>query len=97
MVYIGWMPNFRPLAMVRFSELAVVALPGRITDCEGALLQGNRDAEDRPQILCSFLPGDVVRELPGRVPLASAVLLSAADARALARELERAAEEAEDQ
>jgi hypothetical protein len=91
------MPNFRALAMVRFSEFAVVALPGRVTDCEAAVLKGNRDDEGRPQILCSFLPGEVVRELPGRVPLTSALVLAPADARALARALECAAEEAEEQ
>ncbi len=50
------------------------------------------------QVLCGYLPGDL-----GRPALAASdevtviVVLTPADARALARELERAAEDAEEQ
>jgi hypothetical protein len=53
-----------------FSAEAVLALPDRVTDCEGTL-------ERRAQVLCTFYPGLFVRTL--------------------ARELERAAEEAKEQ
>jgi hypothetical protein len=80
-----------------FSPAAVLALPGRVTDCPGARVKGNRDADGRPQVLCSFHPGEIVRPLPPGVELSSALVLAPTDARALARELERAAEEAEEQ
>jgi hypothetical protein len=75
----------------------VVALSDRITDCEGATLRGSRDETGQPQVLCGFLPLELVRALPQAIPLSAALVLSPADARALARELERAAEEAEQQ
>ena len=56
-----------------------------------------RDEHGRPQILCSFYPGELARPTPPGLDVASALVLSPADARALARELERAAEEAEEQ
>ena len=80
-----------------FSPLAVLALPHAVTDCAGALVKGNRDDAGRPQVLCSFFPGDLVRALPSGLPVSSALVLSPSDARALARELERSAEEAEEQ
>lgn len=82
---------------VVFSPQAVLALPHLVTDCEGALVKGNRDSDGHPQILCSFYPGELVRPLPVGLDVASALVLSPADARALARELERAAEDAEEQ
>jgi hypothetical protein len=48
-------------------------------------------------VLCSFYPGLIVRALPPGVEVSSALFLTAGDARALARELERAAEDAEEQ
>jgi hypothetical protein len=83
--------------LLSFSLEAVLALPRRVTDCQGAALKGNRDPNGRPQVLCSFYPGEIVRALPADVPISSALVLSPADARALARALERAAEEAEEQ
>ena len=83
--------------LLSFSPEAVLALPDRVTDCESALVKGNRDPEGRPQVLCTFYPGLVVRPLPPAVAVSSAIVLSPADARALARELERAAEESEEQ
>jgi hypothetical protein len=82
---------------VVFSPQAVLALPHLVTDCEGALLKGNRDALGHAQVLCSFYPGELIRPLPPRLDVASAIVLSPADALALARQLERAAEEAEEQ
>jgi hypothetical protein len=83
--------------MLRFSPEAVLVLPGAATDCEAALVRGSRDSEGRPQVLCSFYPGLIVRALPPGVEVSSALFLTAGDARALARELERAAEDAEEQ
>jgi hypothetical protein len=60
-------------------------------------VKGNRDDAGRPQVLCSFFPGDLIRPLPAGLPVSSAIVLPPADARALARELERAAEDAEEQ
>jgi hypothetical protein len=82
---------------VIFSAQAVLALPHLVTECDGALVKGNRDEHGRPQILCSFYPGELVRPAPPGLDVASALVLSPADARALARELERAAEDAEEQ
>jgi hypothetical protein len=82
---------------VLFSPEAVLALSDRVTDCEGALVIGNQDDDGHPQVLCSFRPGSLVRApLPSAVQVTCVVVLSPADARALARELERAAEEAEE-
>ena len=64
---------------------------------QGALVKGNRDADGHPQVLCSFYPGELVQPAPPGLDVASALVLSPADARALARELERAAEDAEEQ
>ena len=91
------MADARPAPNLVFSPEAVLALPGEVTDCEGALVKGNRDQNGHPQILCGFVAGDLVRPLPSGLPVSSALVLSPADARALARELERAAEEAEEQ
>ena len=86
-----------PAPMVIFSAQAVLALPHLVTECDGALIKGNRDERGRPQILCSFYPGELVLPTPSGLDVASAIVLSPADARALARELERAAEDAEEQ
>ncbi len=76
----------------------MLALPDEVTDCEGALVKGDRDPHGHSQVLCSFYPGEIVRAPLARSLHVSAVLvLSPADARALARELERSAEEAEEQ
>src|SRR5215203_5808115 len=96
-MYAGPMPDYRLPATVLFSPFAAVALYDRVTDCEGASVRGIRDADGQPQVLCGFFRGEVVRALPLAVPLSAALVLSPSDARALARELERAAEEAEEQ
>ena len=86
-----------PQPMIVFSAQAVLAFPRLVTECDGALVKGSRDADGRPQILCRFYPGELVRPARRGLDVASALVLSPADARALARELERAAEEAEEQ
>ncbi len=86
-----------PALKVMFSAQAVLALPQLVTECDGALVKGSRDEHGRPQILCSFYPGELVVPTPPGLDVASALVLSPADARALARELERAAEDAEEQ
>ena len=91
------MPDYRLPATVLFSAFAVVALPDRVSDCEGAAVKGSRDSDGQPQVLCGFFPGEVVRPVPADVPLGAVLVLSPSDARALARELERAAAEAEEQ
>ena len=78
-----------------FSAQAVLAVPHLVTECDGARVKGNRDSDGRPQVLCSFYPGELVLPAPHGLDVASAIVLSPADARALARELERAAEDAE--
>ena len=83
--------------MLSLSAEAVLILPGRATDCEGVLVFGDRDPKGRPQVLCSFYPGVVAQPLPLGLDVQSALVLSPADARALARQLERAAEAAEEQ
>ena len=80
-----------------FSPQAVLAFSDLITNCEGALVTGNRHDAGHPQVLCSFYPGELVQPAPAGIEVASVIVLSPADARALARELERAAEEAEEQ
>jgi hypothetical protein len=91
------MAGFRLPTTVLFSAAAAVALSDRITDCEGASVLGSRDDTGRPHVLCGFLPGESERALSEDLPLSAALVLSPSDARALARELERAAEEAEEQ
>jgi hypothetical protein len=91
------MPDYRLPTTVLFSASAAGALYDRVTDCEGASVRSSRSADGQPQVLCGFFRGEVVRPLPLAVPLTAALVLSPADARALARELERAAEEAEEQ
>ena len=93
-LYPGFMPN---ALAVLFSPQAVLALPQLVTDCLGARVKGNRDGNGHPQVLCSFYPGELVRPIPPGLDVTSALVLSPADARALARELERAAEDAEEQ
>jgi hypothetical protein len=91
------MNEFRLPATVLFSRFAAVALSDRVTDCEGASILGSRDDTGRPHVLCGFLPGESERALAEDLPLSAALVLLPADARALARELERAAEEAEEE
>ena len=80
-----------------FSQQAVLAFSDLVTDCEGALVQGNRDDAGHSQVLCCFYPGELARPAPPCIEVASVIVLSPADARALARQLERAAEDAEEQ
>jgi hypothetical protein len=92
------MPNDRPPPTVRFSDDAVLALSEEVTDCEGALVKGDRDPHGHGQVWCSFYPGDIVRApLAPSLHVSAVLVLSPADARALARELERSAEAAEEQ
>jgi hypothetical protein len=73
-------------------------LPDRVTDCEGAWVKGNRDASGHSQVLCGYLPGNLAHAaLAASDEVTVIVVLTPADARALARQLERAAEEAEEQ
>ena len=73
LVYAGSMAGDHILP---FSPAALLALPGRATDCPGARVQGNRDADGRPQVFCSFHPGEIVRPLPPGVELSSALILA---------------------
>ena len=91
------MADFRLPTTVLFSSFAAVALYDRVTDCEGASVRGSRDPDGQPQVLCGFFRGEIVRSLPLALPLSAALVLSPSDARALARELERAAAAAEQQ
>ena len=92
------MPTHQPPPTVRFGDDAVLALPDEVTDCQGALVKGDRDPHGHSQVLCSFYPGDIVRPaLALSLHVSAVLMLSPADARGLARELERAAEEAEEQ
>jgi hypothetical protein len=91
----------QPPPTLRFSDDAVLALPDAVTDCHGALVIGDRDRHGHCHVLCSFYPGEIIRRL--RAPLAPSLpvsvilVLSPADALALARQLERSAEEAEEE
>ena len=88
----------RPAPDLVFSPQAVLALPDRVTDCQGAWVKGNRDASGHAQVLCGYLPGDISRPaLAASDERTVIVVLTPADARALARQLDRAAEEAEEQ
>ena len=90
--------DHRPSPNLAFSPQAVLALPDRVTDCEGAWVKGNRDSSGHGQVLCGYLPGDIsCPALAASDERTVIVVLSPADARALARELERAAEDAEEQ
>jgi hypothetical protein len=82
-----------------FSPQAALVVPHAVTDCQGALVKGNHDEEGHPQVVCSFIPGQLVQPTPppSGFDSPSAIVLSPADARPLARELERAAEQAEKQ
>ena len=83
---------------VVFSAQAVLALPYLVSDCTGARVKGNRDPEGQAQVLCRFHPGELIQPAPAfGLDIGAALVLSPADARALARSLERAAEEAEEQ
>jgi hypothetical protein len=85
-------------ARIVFSPQAVLALPYMVTECQGARVQGSRDADAHPQVLCIFDPGALVQPAPTfGIDTGSALVLSPSDARALARALELAAEEAEEQ
>lgn len=83
------------VTMVQFSTQAVLVFAGHATDCEGAFVRGDRDPKGRCRVLCSFHA--VAKPLPLGLESLSALVLSPTDARALARELERAAEDAEEQ
>ena len=92
------MPDHRPAPTLVFSPQAVLALPDRVTDCEGAWVKGNRDASGHCQVLCGYLPGNIARAALGASDEVTViVVLTPTDARALARQLERAAEEAEEE
>jgi hypothetical protein len=69
------------------------------TDHSTEFATGDFDGDRRTDVFVAngFVPGDLVRPLPSGLPVGSALVLSPADARALARERERAAEEAEEQ
>ena len=83
---------------VRFSAQAALALPYLVSDCTSALLKGSRDPDGHPQVLCRFNPGELIQPAPAfGIDIGSAIVLSPSDARALARALELAAEEAEEQ
>ena len=82
---------------VAFSSDAILALPYLVSDCSGAVLKGNRDADGHPQVFCRFHPGPLLRPASTLgIDIGSALVLSPADARALARALERAAQDAEE-
>jgi hypothetical protein len=79
----------------------VLVLPDEIIDCEAALVLGDRSRSGHAQVLCSFYAGKTVRRvrapLPPRPQTSAIVVLSPADTRTLARQLERSADEAEAQ
>ena len=76
----------------------MLALPDEVTDCEGALVKGDRDPTDTAKSCAVFIPARSSRApLPPSLHVSAVLVLSPADARALARELERSAEEAEEQ
>jgi hypothetical protein len=88
----------RPAPDLVFSLQAVLALPDGVTDCQGAWVKGNRDASGHGQVLCGYLPGDISRPALAASDERTVIVVLAPDAaRALARKLERAAEEAEEQ
>jgi hypothetical protein len=81
LLYAVLMTDPRPAPTLAFSLSAVLALPHQVTDCEGALVKGNRDESGHAPVLCRFVPGDLVRPLPSGLPVGSALVLSLADAR----------------
>jgi hypothetical protein len=82
---------------VVFSPQAVLALPHLVTDCEGVLLKGNRDRAGHAQVLCSFCPGNSIRSAPLLARKGPFAVVLSPPSPGLARELERAAEDAEEQ
>jgi hypothetical protein len=95
------MPADPPPPTLRFADHAVLVLPEEVTDCAGAVVLGDRGRQGQAHVLCSFCPGEIVHRvhapLPPGLHVTAILVLAPADARALARELERAAEEAEEQ
>jgi hypothetical protein len=96
-MYASPVPHPSPALTLQFSA-AGLSLPNAVSGCLGVLVQVSRDGHGRPQVFCSFEAGDKGRKpLSSGVHIGSDIVLSPADARALARELERAAQEAERQ
>jgi hypothetical protein len=97
-VYASPVPHPSPALTLQFSAAAGLSLPNAVSGCLGVLVQGCRNGHGRPQVFCSFAAGDRVRQpLANGIHIGSDLVLSPADARALARELLNAANEAEQQ
>ncbi len=95
MMYAVPMPHPSPALTLEFAA-AGLSVPNAVSGCLGVLVQVSRDGQGRAQVFCSFEAGDTVRKpLANGIHIGSDLVLSPADARALARCLERAAEEAE--
>jgi hypothetical protein len=97
MMYAIPMLHFTPALTLEFSATAGLALPNGVSGCLGVLVQVSREALAIPEVFCSFEVGNTVRKpLANGVHIGSDIVLSPADARALALAPERAAEEAEE-
>ncbi len=89
------MPHPAPALTLEFSA-AGLSLPNAVSGCLGVLVQVSRDGQGRPRVFCSFEAGDTARKpLANGIHIGSDIVLSPSDARALARALERAAEDAD--
>jgi hypothetical protein len=89
-----------PTPHVTFVPETMLIVPDAPYVCTGAYFIPNRDRNGIPQVICNLLMGDRIQTTDGTIPThgrlkAAAVVLSPSDARALARELEKYADEAE--
>lgn len=91
-----------PPNTIDFDSDAMVVVPDAAYGCTGAFLTAGRNQEGQPYVLCNLTMGSAVQLTGAPVPThgelrAATCILSPSDARALARELDRLANEAEDE
>ena len=91
-----------PAPHVRFAPNSVLLVPDAPYECVGAYMVVHRNEHGQAQVICNLLMGERLEVASGHAPThgelkAAACILSPSDARALARELETFAEEAEDE
>ncbi len=91
-----------PPPHVRFAPDSVLLVPDAPYHCSGAYLIVHRNEQGEQQVICNLIMGDRLPVTGGTVPThgqlkAAAMVLSPTDARALARELDKFADQAEDE
>jgi hypothetical protein len=83
-----------------FTEGAMVVVPDKLYQCWGVKLFPNRDKNGKLGVICNFLMANTIEMTSGRFPThgemkSASILISPADARALAKELNEFADRSE--